>query len=48
MHRWISKKEESQEENLEKIKDNSKKFIEYIEKESIGINYDCLKIILIF
>ena len=39
--------EESEEKKLEKIKDDFKKFIEYIEKESKGINYDCLKIILI-
>ena len=36
-----------EEKKLDKIKDDFKKFIEYIENESKGINYDCLKIILI-
>ena len=42
-----TKKEESEEESeenkLEKIKDDYKKFIEYIENESKGINYDLFK-----
>ena len=37
------KKEESEESKLEKIKDDYKKFIEYIENESKGINYDFFK-----
>ena len=35
--------EESEEKKLEKVKDNFKKFIEYIENESKGINYDLFK-----
>ena len=35
--------EESEENKLEKIKDDYKKFIEYIENESKGINYALLK-----
>ena len=35
--------EESEKNKLEKIKDNYKKFIEYIENESKGINYDLFK-----
>ena len=35
--------EESEEKKLEKIKDNFRKFIEYIENESKGINYDLFK-----
>ena len=35
--------EESEETKLEKIKDYSKKFIEYIENESKGVNYDLFK-----
>ena len=35
--------DESQENKLEKIKDDYKKFIEYIENESKGINYDLFK-----
>ena len=35
--------EESEEKKLEKIKDDFKKFIEYIENESKGINYDLFK-----
>ena len=46
-----TKKEESEEESeevseknkLEKIKDDYKKFIKYIENESKGINYDLFK-----
>ena len=38
-----TKEEESEENNLEKIKDDYKKFIEYIENESKGINYDLFK-----
>ena len=42
-----TKKEESEEESeenkLEKIKDDYKRFIEYIEDESKGINYDLFK-----
>ena len=37
------KEEESEENKLEKIKDNYKKCIKYIEDESKGINYDLLK-----
>ena len=36
-------KEESEEEKLEKIKNDFKKFIKYIENESVGINYDLFK-----
>ena len=35
--------EESEENKLEKIEDGYKKFIEYIENESKGINYDLFK-----
>ena len=35
--------EESEEKKLEKVKDNFKKFIEYIENESKVINYDLFK-----
>ena len=35
--------EESEEKKLGKIKDDFKKFIEYIENESKGINYDLFK-----
>ena len=35
--------EESEEKKLEKIKDDFNKFIEYIENESKGINYDLFK-----
>ena len=35
--------EESEENKLEKIKDDYKRFIEYIEDESKGINYDLFK-----
>ena len=35
--------DESEENKLEKIKDDFKKFIEYIENESKGINYDLFK-----
>ena len=35
--------EESEEKKLKKIKDDFKKFIEYIENESKGINYDLFK-----
>ena len=38
-----TKEEESEENNLEKINDDYKKFIEYIENESKGINYDLSK-----
>ena len=38
-----TKEEESEENKLEKIKDNFKKFIKYIENESKGINYDLFK-----
>ena len=38
-----TKEEESEENKLEKIKDDYKKFIEYIENESKGINYDLFK-----
>ena len=42
-----TKKEESEEvsekNKLEKIKDDYKKFIKYIENESKGINYDLFK-----
>ena len=36
-------KEESEERKLEKIKDDFKKFIKYIENESKGIHYDLFK-----
>ena len=36
-------KEESEKEKLEKIKNDFKKFIKYIENESISINYDLFK-----
>ena len=36
-------KEESEEKKLEKTKDDFKKFIEYIENESEGMNYDLFK-----
>ena len=43
----FKEKEESEEESegkkLKKIKDDFKKFIEYIENESKGINYDLFK-----
>ena len=39
--RWLE--EESEEESEEEIKDDYKTFIEYIENESKGINYDLLK-----
>ena len=35
--------DESEENKLEKIKDDCKKFIKYIENESKGINYDLFK-----
>ena len=35
-----TKEEESEDNKLEKIKDDYKKFIKYIEDESKGINYD--------
>ena len=35
--------DESQENKLEQIKDDYKKFIEYIENESKGINYNLFK-----
>ena len=35
--------QELEEKELEKIKDDSKKFIEYTEKKSKGINYDLFK-----
>ena len=38
-----TKEEESEENKLEKIKDNFKKIIKYIENESKGINYDLFK-----
>ena len=45
MHLKQKKKnqEESKENKLEKIKDDYKKFIKYIEDESRGISYDLLK-----
>ena len=36
-------KEESEEKKLQKTKDDFKKFIEYIENESEGMNYDLFK-----
>ena len=38
-----TKEEESEENKLEKIKDDYKKFVKYIENESKGINYDLFK-----
>ena len=38
-----TKEKESEENKLEKIKDDYKKFFKYIEDESIGINYDLFK-----
>ena len=38
-----TKKEESEENKLEKIKDDYNKFFEYIENESKGINYELFK-----
>ena len=38
-----TKEKESEENKLEKIKDDYKKFFKYIEVESIGINYDLFK-----
>ena len=38
-----TKKEESEKNRLEKLKDDYKTFIEYIEYESKGINYDLFK-----
>ena len=38
-----TKKEESEENKLEKIKDDYIKFFEYIENESKGINYELFK-----
>ena len=38
-----TKKDELEEESEEEIKDDYKTFIEYIENESKGINYDLLK-----
>ena len=45
MHLKQKKKnqEESEENKLEKIKDDYKKFITYIEDESRGISYDLFK-----
>ena len=45
MHLKQKKKnqEESEENKLEKIKDDYKKFIKYIEDESRGISYDLFK-----
>ena len=37
------KEKKSEEESEEEIKDDYKKFIEYIENESKGINYDLFK-----
>ena len=37
------KKEESEENKLEKIKDDYNKFLKYIENESKGINYELFK-----
>ena len=38
-----TKKEESEENKLEKIKDDYNKFLKYIENESKGINYELFK-----
>ena len=38
-----TKEEESEENKLEKIKDDYKNFFKYIEDESIGINYNLFK-----
>ena len=38
-----TEEEESEENKLEKIKDDNKKFIKYIEDESKGINYELFK-----
>ena len=38
-----TKEEESEENKLEKIKDDYKTFFKYIEDESIGIKYDLFK-----
>ena len=38
-----TKEEESEEQKSEKIKDNFKKLIDYIENKSKGINYDLFK-----
>ena len=38
-----TKEKESEENKLEKIKDDYKKYFKYIEDESIGINYDFFK-----
>ena len=40
MHRWISNKRS---EESEELKYDAKKFIEYIENESKGTNYDLFK-----
>ena len=39
----LKKKKESEEKKSEKIKDDFKKFMEYIENKSRGINYDMFK-----
>ena len=36
-------REQSEENKLEKIKDDYKNFVKYIEDESVGINYDLFK-----
>ena len=38
-----TEEEKSEENKLEKIKDDNKKFIKYIEDESKGINYELFK-----
>ena len=38
-----TKEEESEENKLEKIKDDYKTFFKYIEDESMGIKYDLFK-----
>ena len=39
----LKKKKESEEKKSEKIKDDFKKFMEYIENKPRGINYDMFK-----
>ena len=39
----LKKKKDSEEKKSEKIKDDFKKFMEYIENKSRGINYDMFK-----
>ena len=42
-HVFKTKKKESEENKLEKIKDDYKRFFKYIENESKGINYELFK-----